>query len=61
MEDLLRQKFSKTPLRRLLLATGEAELIEGNTWGDTYWGVCHGVGQNHLGCLLMKIRGELNA
>jgi predicted NAD-dependent protein-ADP-ribosyltransferase YbiA (DUF1768 family) len=35
------------------------ELIEGNWWGDTYWGVCNGVGENHLGKLLMKIRDYL--
>lgn len=43
-----------------LLATGDAELIEGNTWGDIYWGVCDGKGENHLGKILMKIRDELN-
>ena len=37
----------------------DEELIEGNWWGDTYWGVCNGVGENHLGKLLMKIREEL--
>lgn len=25
-------------LRELLLATGDATLVEGNTWGDDYWG-----------------------
>lgn len=35
------------------------ELIEGNYWHDTYWGVCEGVGENHLGKLLMEIRNEL--
>jgi len=34
-------------------------LIEGNTWGDTYWGVCRGRGSNNLGKLLMKIREVL--
>ena len=61
MEGLLRQKFrSGSPLANALLATGEAELIEGNTWGDTFWGVCNGVGENNLGKLLMKIRSELS-
>lgn len=59
MEELLRQKFTREPERSALLSTGEAELIEGNWWGDTYWGVCKGVGENHLGKLLMKIRAEL--
>ncbi len=59
MQDLLGQKFRDPKLGRMLLATGTAELIEGNTWGDTYWGVCRGVGQNHLGRLLMDVRNSL--
>lgn len=41
-----------------LIETGDAELIEGNTWGDTYWGICNGVGQNRLGYILMLIRSS---
>jgi hypothetical protein len=59
MRELLRQKFAHPDLRRLLLATGDAELVEGNTWGDTFWGVCKGCGQNHLGRQLMAIRAEI--
>lgn len=61
MEELLRIKFGgKEPfLTRALLATGDAELIEGNTWGDTFWGVCNGDGENNLGNLLMKVRTNL--
>lgn len=59
MLDLLRQKFASNKLRDQLLATGEEELIEGNTWGDTFWGVCNGKGQNRLGKMLMQIREEL--
>ena len=59
MEILLREKFSYPVLKKKLLATGEAVLVEGNTWGDRYWGVCEGVGENHLGRLLMKLRAEL--
>lgn len=59
MEDLLSQKFSTEPLRSMLMATHPQELVEGNTWGDTYWGVCRGQGQNHLGLLLMKVRQQL--
>lgn len=59
MEDLLRQKFAHGDLRDKLLATGAAELVEGNHWGDRFWGVCDGEGENHLGRLLMKIRSEL--
>lgn len=60
MEMLLRQKFAKgSDLAAQLVSTGERELIEGNHWHDVFWGVCKGKGQNHLGRLLMKIRGEL--
>lgn len=58
MESLLRKKFRHPNLKRLLLATGDAELIEGNNWGDTFWGVCNDIGENNLGKLLMKIRSE---
>lgn len=43
------------------LATGDAILIEGNTWGDRFWGVCEGFGQNHLGHVLMRVRVQLGA
>jgi len=57
MADLLWQKFVLNPeLRARLLATGDRELIEGNTWGDTYWGKCNQVGENHLGRLIMRLR-----
>lgn len=60
MEDCVRYKFSHDhELRQKLLATGDAELIEGNTWGDRFWGVCEGQGENHLGQILMKVRQEL--
>jgi ribA/ribD-fused uncharacterized protein len=59
MENGLRAKFQIPELKEKLLATGTAELVEGNYWNDTFWGVCKGVGENHLGKLLMKIRGEL--
>lgn len=56
----VRAKFTQNPeAKELLLKTGEAELIEGNTWGDTFWGVCNGKGQNKLGKILMKIRKEV--
>jgi len=58
MDALLRTKFSEYKMRLALCRTDPAELIEGNTWGDTYWGVCKGVGENMLGQLLMKIRSE---
>jgi ribA/ribD-fused uncharacterized protein len=58
MFDLLKQKFASGKLRDQLLATGDEELVEGNTWGDTFWGMCNGKGENHLGRMLMKIRAS---
>ena len=59
MHDLLLQKFSELSLRSKLLSTGDAEIVEGNTHNDTFWGVCNGIGQNQLGKLLMQVRDEL--
>lgn len=59
MYQLLKQKFSYKALRDKLVNTGTGKLVEGNSWGDRYWGVCDGVGQNHLGKLLMRIRSEI--
>jgi len=62
MLALVRAKFEQNPdLAAKLIATGDEELVEGNTWGDTYWGVCRGVGQNKLGKILMNVRQELAA
>jgi len=60
MRDLLRQKFRRPDLKAKLLETGRQHLVEGNTWGDKFWGVCDGEGENHLGRLLMDIRAEIN-
>ena len=62
MERIVREKFFANPhLARRLLATGDAELREGNPWRDIYWGVDFktGEGENHLGKLLMDVRREL--
>ncbi len=53
----MRSKFTRnTQLGGSLLATWPADLQEGNTWGDTFWGVVNGVGENHLGNILMDVR-----
>ena len=62
MEEIVRAKFSQNKeLKEQLLATGDAQLVEGNRWNDRYWGVDirSGVGENHLGKILMKVRSEL--
>ena len=60
MYELCFQKFSENPhLKEKLLATGDQLLVEGNRYGDIYWGVVDGVGENKLGKILMRIREEL--
>ena len=59
MRELLLQKFADVLLRHLLLETGDAILVEGNHWGDVFWGKCDEVGENKLGKLLMEIRDIL--
>jgi len=60
MLDVTRYKYNAhSELREKLIATGDQPLIEGNTWGDTYWGVCNGIGQNNLGKILMQVRKEV--
>lgn len=58
MFHALKLKFSNPVLMEKLRATGGCELVEGNTWNDTYWGMCNGKGLNKLGKMLMKIRDE---
>lgn len=59
MFDVCCAKFNDNEyLAQLLVQTGDAILIEGNTWNDTYWGVCNGKGKNMLGKILMQIREE---
>lgn len=61
MYEIVKAKFTQNEaLARLLLATGDAYLEEGNWWHDTTWGVCNGVGQNKLGKILMRVREELD-
>jgi ribA/ribD-fused uncharacterized protein len=43
-------------LRKKLIDTGDKYIEETNSWGDTFWGVCDGKGENNLGKILMKIR-----
>jgi len=60
MERLCNQKFMEyKDLQLKLVNTFPALLVEGNTWGDIYWGKCNGIGENHLGIILMRIRNIL--
>lgn len=63
MRRILENKFSilrsDTYVRVLLDKTAPAILIEGNTWGDRFWGESPiGVGRNELGKILMSIRDD---
>lgn len=64
MYKLLKIKFSKEPFKSLLLNTENQNIVEGNNWDDTFWGVdvnsTPNYGENHLGRLIMKIRDELS-
>ena len=63
MRVLIHQKFHpelNPELVEKLLQTKTAELIEGNNWHDTFFGVDQKEGgQNHLGRIIMERRKEL--
>ena len=59
MTHLNEQKYMHPDLRKKLCDTYPQDIVEGNTWGDTFWGVCNGKGSNHLGKILMAIRMQI--
>lgn len=59
MIELLVQKYSTQAFMTKLLETNNKILVEGNTWNDTFWGVCNGKGKNFLGRILMNIRQKI--
>lgn len=61
MWQLLWQKFHVPAFAAYLKSTGDEELIEGNTWKDTFWGYDTNLkrGKNMLGFYLMEIRKTL--
>jgi ribA/ribD-fused uncharacterized protein len=65
MRKLVYKKFIQNPeIKEKLILTGNIILEEGNSWGDTYWGVCPEAstnGQNNLGVILMEIRSILRS
>lgn len=57
MHQLTRIKYATNEeLRNKLLDTHGSYIMEGNHWGDTFWGVCDGIGENNLGIILMDVR-----
>lgn len=60
MRRVLASKFSNPNLARRLCAV-QGEIVEENTWGDTFWGRCRGRGENMLGRLLTERRELLRS
>ncbi|HVX92854.1 MAG TPA: NADAR family protein [Candidatus Dojkabacteria bacterium] len=57
MFGLVFQKFTNDlDFKKKLIDTKDKYLEETNSWNDTYWGVCNGIGENNLGKILMRIR-----
>lgn len=60
MFDIVVNKFKQNQdLLEKLIKTGTSQLVEGNTWGDTTWGVYRSRGKNYLGRILMQVRALL--
>lgn len=65
MTYIVAEKFQIPDLAERLLATNCAELIEGNTWHDNFWGVCRckicneKKGLNFMGTILESVRNKL--
>ncbi len=60
MTGLVYKKFRHPELAFMLMDTRDRELIEGNKWGDIFWGRVYKdgkwVGKNNLGKILMEVR-----
>lgn len=64
MYEIVKRKFTvNKELQQKLIDTKDEELVEGNWWHDTYWGMDSktGIGKNKLGKILMKVRGEVKS
>lgn len=61
MHKMVRAKFAQnSDILKILIDTGNEELVEYAPWGDTFWGVDKNyVGKNMLGRILMLVREEL--
>ncbi|CAJ1388296.1 unnamed protein product [Effrenium voratum] len=59
MERIQRDKFQRSEdFRKKLKDTGDRDLVWEND-EDTFWGATKGRGQNHLGRVLMEVRGTI--
>ncbi len=62
MYRIVKAKFRDPELATMLWQTGARMLVEGNYWGDSYWGVDYRKGGlNKLGRILMRVRSGLLA
>lgn len=61
MKNIVESKFDQNKdLMKLLQETRPYELIEGNNWGDKFWGQSPlGTGRNELGKILMSVRDDI--
>lgn len=63
MYNLLKQKFAQEPFRTNLIETRNENIVEGNRWNDTFWGVdiksSPNIGENWLGRLIMDVRTKI--
>jgi len=65
MLAVVSQKFTNNPdIAKRLIDTNDELIVEGNDWGDRYWGVDpvgSDNGENHLGQILMEVRSNLQS
>jgi len=59
MEAVVCLKFTQHQELLDKLRKIDGRIVEDNFWNDTYFGVCRGVGYNHLGRILMVLRGDV--
>lgn len=59
MYQIVSAKFYQNSTLMQKLKQTEGDIIIDSSLHDTYWGVCNGVGENHLGQILMSIRDSL--
>lgn len=59
MYTILEQKFKNNESLKKKLIEVDEPIVEHNTWGDKFWGVCDGEGDNNLGKILERIKREI--
>lgn len=59
MRSVVSTKFKQNPELFSKLQSINERIVEENSWHDTFWGVCDGVGENNLGKILEHIKSEV--